>query len=172
MIENQSKFGPKELLAFNKLQARKSYGAVGMLSGMLVVIGLLYLNDDSAVGFVLMIGGIALFPLLMWAIRYNVKTLIKTDRMIQENWTIHHLFEDECLIIETVQGPVEIREKFPYSYLHHAIETDEYLFLFKNAASGYLVDKNGFIQGNLNQLKELLFNKGIKLTSSGKAAKR
>ncbi len=164
MIENESNLGKKELIALNMLQFKK---LVIVLAGLVVVLGvplLLGVFDDDRFFRMFMILLVIIMPLMMLlGFVSNIRKLIKSDRRIQDTIRVHYLFDEDTMEIETKQGLTESRDKFPYANLHKVSATRDYIFLFRNSITANIVAKNGFSQGNADQLIELLRNKGVKI---------
>jgi hypothetical protein len=164
MIENESRLGKKELIALNMLQVKKLIiimVAYAVIMGSMLLTGA-FDDDPSMKLFIILLTIFIPLSMALGAFM-NIRKLYKSDRVVQNVMITHFLFGEDALEIETKQGLTESRDKFPYANLHKATETKEYVFLFKNAMMAYVVDKAGFIQGNADQLKDMLRSKGVKL---------
>lgn len=123
-------------------------GIVGLLG---YVIWSIY--PDSEASSVLLISALPLVVglVMLLSLRQNVK------KMAQNNYINEYEFGEEFFNVATYQnGEVKGTHKVYYNELHKVRENDEYIFLYLNSKSAYIVAKSDATAEDLTSLRQLL----------------
>lgn len=111
------------------------------------------LFPDSEASSVLLIFALPLVVglVMLLSLRQNVK------KMAQNNFINEYEFDEEFFNVATYQnGEVKGTHKVYYNELHKVRENDEYIFLYLNSKSAYIVAKFEATEEDLAALRQLL----------------
>lgn len=109
--------------------------------------------SDSEAASVLLIFAVPFVAglVMLLSLRQNVK------KMAQNNYINEYEFDEEYLSVATYQnGEVKGTHKVYYKELHKVRENDEYIFLYLNSKSAYIVAKSDATAEDLTALRQLL----------------
>lgn len=125
--------------------------AIGVAGLLGYVIWSLY--PDSEASSVLLIFALPLVVglVMLLSLKQNVK------KMAQNNYVNEYEFDEEYFCVATYQdGEVKGTHKVYYRELHKVRENDEYIFLYLNSKSAYIVAKSDATAEDLAELEKIL----------------
>ncbi|HOW38551.1 MAG TPA: YcxB family protein [Candidatus Izemoplasmatales bacterium] len=169
MIENTSILDKKALIALNLNHFKRTLLPVSLVLEILLV-GLTILltmigGDESLTEFLWLF--IVLYPILMALIfGLTIRKIYKSDLIIQNKTSVHFLFQEEFIEVEVKNDLTESKSMIRYSLLHHALNTKNYLFLYQNAMTALVVDKNAFSVGTEEDLLSVLKKNNVKIKNA------
>lgn len=125
--------------------------AIGVAGLLGYVIWSLY--PDSEASSILLIFALPLVVglVMLLSLKQNVK------KMAQNNYVNEYEFDEEYFTVATYQnGEVKGTHKVYYRELHKVRENDEYIFLYLNSKSAYIVAKSDATAEDLAELEKIL----------------
>ncbi|MDR3293784.1 MAG: hypothetical protein LBT20_06775 [Clostridiales bacterium] len=162
----ESKNVQADYLQFNRKKVKRIaliFSLVVVIFGILILIAELIAQDGDGLflvfGIFLIVYGVVIYPLMLFANRYAAKRQIKTNRIHFADGAQKTTFLEDGFIIEKENKIArEVLESY-YTGIYKIEEHKEIVMIYLSNMSGFLFNKNSITEGTFSELREKL--KGI-----------
>ena len=165
MITNHSQMNKEKFVKFNKDMLRLRslsnswLGITGISLGVIFIICGIFLPNMFVIGLSLGVFMILLFTLLLCfpkIVEKNAGKVFDANAKGNPTQEFEFIFDEEELMVKNSGG--RILAEGEYNNIEQVVETPDsfYLVVDVNSCFGFIVDKNGFIEGDATKLAEVL----------------
>lgn len=155
VVEIQNKYKP--FMKFSLLHSwRTKKGSYIGSSAVCLAAAAFYVYKGIWDNAALFLGLAIVFPLLLAALHcLSARAQLKNDKEFNETKHVYHFRENEFEGVSTYQNHVgSFCEK--YDELLEAIDKDDYVYIYVNKGTAFVIEKANFVKGDRAELERLL----------------
>ena len=162
MVEFKSKLDSSKSRALNKNMFKKLLWLYAVLSGLLIVcgvLGIVFREDasDFAAGIGLIVFGVLITPISYFLALFLQKRIDKSATYISDYTEEIYTFDEQYITLTQTMGDVFTATlKAGYSYIYKVREDNKYFYLFISKTQSHVIDKSSITQGTLEEATALL----------------
>lgn len=160
-----SKFSDKEYTAFQQYTAKKVLVPICIVCSLIfLALGIIRLFDDIYLGVAFIVISV-IFPFI-YLKAYNREINKKKYKSAMVGDDVNNLMEftEDGFTEKTYRGEEQVGvTSLKYSDLFKVVDYKDYLFVYISKVQAFIVDKNGFVVGDVDSFKQFLTEKGVKL---------
>ena len=159
IFKNVTKYSKEVYREFLRFHTEKNYKKY-LIYALAILMGLVYIITFNAVRqkWTIIIEIIVLTIIAVCYMIFSQKKIIK-DEMKSSKIKNEEIFEFEFFNEYIVIKNNGRKEKFEYKKICKIYETKTFFYLYINKNDAFLLSKDGFIEGNINNFKGFITNK-------------